>query len=239
MLGAPVGTIKWRVSEAQSGDQAATGAPRIESVTRMQGNDVDRAIDEAAREMTAGEPGPAFTTRVLARMQHQPSSWNWRWVMAPVSVAAATAVIVVALRTRPADIRPAAADQNPSRSTALSPSGGAPSPSAGALSASGGALSPSGGAPSPQAEHHQRQVKHHRRQVEHYRRQAAHYQPSSRTLAPRTPSSVVATLAPPPLDLPSMTLQELGAGAPLDVPAIAPLAPMTVASLNQPEGDQP
>ena len=180
-------------------------------MTRMQGNDIDRAIDEAARGMTAGEPGPAFTTRVLARMQHQPSSWNWRWVMAPVSVAAATAVIVVALRTRPADIRPAAADQNPSRSTALSPSGGAPSPSAKAPSPSAGALSPSAGALSP-----------------------SNFDP--RTSAP---PSFVATLAPPPLDLPSMTLQELGAGAPLDVPAMAPLAPMTVASLDQPEGDQP
>ena len=117
----------------------------------MDGHDVDKAIDEAAREMTAGEPGSAFTTRVMARVQRRPPAWNWRWAMAPVSVAAASAVIVVALRTRPADIRPAATDQNPSRSTALSPPGGAPSASAGALSASAGALSASAGALSASA----------------------------------------------------------------------------------------
>jgi hypothetical protein len=61
---------------------------------------VDAAIDEVVCELTGGEPGGAFTTRVLARIdgdeagKRRRTKWRAAWVMSPLALAAA---IVVAL----------------------------------------------------------------------------------------------------------------------------------------------
>jgi hypothetical protein len=75
------------------------------------GNDViDRAIDETARGLTAGEPGAAFTTRVMARMRHRPAR-TWRVAMNPLTIVAAVAIAVVVVMMRISNVRPAVAPE--------------------------------------------------------------------------------------------------------------------------------
>jgi len=59
---------------------------------------IDAAIDEAARQMTAGAPGGDFKARVLARLdQREPVSDRWRlgWMLAPIAAALIISFIVV------------------------------------------------------------------------------------------------------------------------------------------------
>jgi hypothetical protein len=64
----------------------------------MLGERVDAAMDEVVRELTAGEPGAAFTARVLARIDAEASGtrtrpkWRAAWVMSPLALAAAIVV---------------------------------------------------------------------------------------------------------------------------------------------------
>jgi len=199
---------------------------------------IDRAIDEAARGLTAGEPGAALTMRVLARIQRRPSRWRWQLAADPLNIAVAVTIVIVAVWMRPWDRRPAAttpsaptiaeAGRPPVAPDALtsSPARGIPtlldanaatrldarkkSSSSQALSAPAGAPSASAGA-----------------------RSASAGAPS------QSDGSVVATLAPPPLDAPSIVLPSLEAGASIDVQALVSLEPIIVAPLDQPEGDQP
>lgn len=59
---------------------------------------VDAAIDEVVRELTAGEPGSAFTARVLARIdadeavKRTRATWRPAWVLSPLALAAAIVV---------------------------------------------------------------------------------------------------------------------------------------------------
>ncbi|HZR22304.1 MAG TPA: hypothetical protein VFA59_01875 [Vicinamibacterales bacterium] len=62
----------------------------------MLDNELDRAIDDAAREMTAGGPGGDFRARVIARIENAPRR---RWTRAIPAVAAAAAVAIVATVT--------------------------------------------------------------------------------------------------------------------------------------------
>jgi len=57
--------------------------------------DIDRAIDEVARQLTAGEPGGAFTARVMARIGRGESRRMWPTrLMAPIPIAAMIIVLV-------------------------------------------------------------------------------------------------------------------------------------------------
>jgi hypothetical protein len=61
----------------------------------MRDDDIDRAIDDIARELTAGEPHGAFRARVMARIESGESRRGWStWVLSPLPVAA---LILVAL----------------------------------------------------------------------------------------------------------------------------------------------
>jgi hypothetical protein len=61
---------------------------------------VDAAIDEVVRELTAGQPGGAFTAHVLARIdadeagKRTRAKWQAAWVMSPLALAAAIVVAV-------------------------------------------------------------------------------------------------------------------------------------------------
>src|SRR5689334_4126215 len=71
--------------------------------------DLDRAIDEAARQLTAGEPTPDFRAAVIARLGRSDPR-HGRWLIAPLAVAAALAGIFVTLtveRTQRGIERPA------------------------------------------------------------------------------------------------------------------------------------
>src|SRR5688500_3633176 len=54
----------------------------------------DDRIDEAARQLTEGQPNDAFRTRVLARLTERPRRWAPMWLLAP---AAAAAIVVLAI----------------------------------------------------------------------------------------------------------------------------------------------
>ena len=67
----------------------------------MRDNAVDRAIDEVAAEMTAGQPGPAFRREVEKRLD-QRRDVRWWWMVSPI---AALAVLVCAVWFGPEVIR--------------------------------------------------------------------------------------------------------------------------------------
>lgn len=63
----------------------------------MLDNELDRSIDEVAREMTAGEPGSDFRARVVARLDERPRvAWKL-WIPA---VVAAVVLIAAAVASR-------------------------------------------------------------------------------------------------------------------------------------------
>jgi hypothetical protein len=60
---------------------------------------IDAAIDETARQMTAGDPGGDFRARVMARIDVRPSrALTWRPIAVGVAVAA---IVLVAVLVRP------------------------------------------------------------------------------------------------------------------------------------------
>jgi hypothetical protein len=63
---------------------------------------IDAAIDETARQMTAGEPGADFRVRVVARLYTRPRAMAmWRPALAVLSVAAMLVIGLVFLREQP------------------------------------------------------------------------------------------------------------------------------------------
>ena len=102
-------------------------------------NPIDTAIDEVAREMTAGDSSANLRARVLADIE-RPRPFAWRPVFATAcAVGAAIALLVVALN------RPSAPSTEP---PALSAKSSAPSAQPPALSPKPPALSPKPPAPS-------------------------------------------------------------------------------------------
>src|SRR5580765_6144537 len=72
-------------------------------------NDLDRVIDDVAREMTAGEPNSAFNAHVLARIERgdrMRRSWRAAWILAPLAAAAAIAIVAAILWRPVRDRRP-------------------------------------------------------------------------------------------------------------------------------------
>src|SRR5712692_10259977 len=84
--------------------------------------DIDRAIDDVARRLTAGEPDGAFRARVQARIESGESTrrrWSGAWVISPLAAALVVAVVVVVTYERDADhraqqtVRPSEVAQQP------------------------------------------------------------------------------------------------------------------------------
>lgn len=59
----------------------------------------DSEIDDAAREMTRGEPDAGLKTRVLARIDEPRRIWRSPWILSPIAVAAVAVVAVMVFRT--------------------------------------------------------------------------------------------------------------------------------------------
>jgi len=70
----------------------------------MLDNELDRAIDEATRAMTAGEPGSDLRARVLARIDTPRRAWNI-WIPA-FAAAAMIVALVVAISVRSVRLQP-------------------------------------------------------------------------------------------------------------------------------------
>ena len=90
---------------------------------------VDAAMDEVVSELTAGEPGAAFTARVLARIDADAAgnrtrpTWRTAWVMSPLALAAAIVVAAAVFRggsTKPVrQPQPTAGNEDNGRSAAV------------------------------------------------------------------------------------------------------------------------
>ena len=200
------------------------------------GNDrIDQAIDEAARGLTAGEPGPGFTMRVMTRVHHRPAVWNRRVVMAPLGIAAVIAIASGVLVIRMSNIPPADA---PSASSAIADAISQQRPAFAADALRGDEESKRRLAPSPSTDS-SLQPALSRSLSAPPRSRGALSAPAGALSASAGAPSFVASLAPPPIDVPSIVLPSLDAGDSLDVPALVPLAPIVLAPLDQPEGDQP
>ncbi len=70
----------------------------------MRDDDLDRVIDDVAREMTAGEPDGAFTAQVLARIESGDEArrrWPAALIIAPLAAAAAIVAVMVSRSAGP------------------------------------------------------------------------------------------------------------------------------------------
>jgi hypothetical protein len=56
---------------------------------------IDRAIDDVARELTAGAASAQFTARVIERIDRRRPLWRAAWVLAPIGAAAMIAAAIV------------------------------------------------------------------------------------------------------------------------------------------------
>jgi hypothetical protein len=66
--------------------------------------DVDRLIDDVARDITAHEPPAHLRTRVLARLDERRSP-RLVWLLIPIAVSAAAVLVTIAvIKTRPATL---------------------------------------------------------------------------------------------------------------------------------------
>ena len=65
----------------------------------MDASALDRAIDDAAREMTAAELDNAFRARVMARLDERRPYWQSPWVASPIAVAIVIVLLLVSTRS--------------------------------------------------------------------------------------------------------------------------------------------
>jgi hypothetical protein len=97
---------------------------------RLDDERLDAAVDEAARRMTAGEPGPEFRRRVMARIDRKRSTPAWSVAIASVAAAAVVVVAVVLLRHAPSTPLPRATQTADRPGTSSTPSNALPQPEA-------------------------------------------------------------------------------------------------------------
>jgi hypothetical protein len=172
---------------------------------------IDRAIDDAARALTAGEPGAAFRARIVARLEDGgPSRRAW-WIGAPIAAAAAIAIVVALVsgrgQTSPAAVKPAVAPVE----TASAPRMQRAAPRVDTSPSLEQTTAANAGAKGPP-----------RRERVHERGAASD---ASNT-------SAVTQLAPSPLDIPSIVVEPIEGGPTLQLDQLEPIAPIAVAPLD-------
>src|SRR5262245_57659332 len=176
---------------------------------------IDRAIDDVARGMTAGEPNGALRARVMARIAGPQRAW-WRspWVLSPLALAAIVMIAVV-VWDRESDRGPekAALQRRPFTIAAFT----MPSSRRSSLEFN---ASESG-------------------------RPLATHEPDAGLTPGTTYAreSAVAALAPPPLDMPSIALGQLAVeritpGETIQLPELETITPITVAPIGDPQGER-
>ena len=158
-------------------------------------NAIDRAIEQAARELIAGEPSPAFRVRVMERLDDRHGIRRSVWLLPPIAVAV---VVLIAFWLR-----------TPSREH------------------------------SDHEELHARAI-HLIASVPD--RPAQLLTPASEIRPDHDPTpvagqSVVAALAPPQLEVPSLLLTEMPVGESIGIPELETIAPITVAPIGDPQGE--
>jgi hypothetical protein len=172
---------------------------------------LDRAIDDALRELTAGEPHIDLRSRVLMRLKKRPPApWRSPWVLMPTGVAAG--IVLVALVAR--GLRPGGGVLD---TTMAQPTGSAsmPRPVVGPYEPAVATSQPTG---SPEA------IRSVRRRV--------------RSELPSTPSiSEVGVLAPPPLEVPSMELNEIDPAQSIRLTQLDAITPLTIEPIDEWESE--
>jgi hypothetical protein len=175
---------------------------------------MDAAIDEVAREMTAGAPAAAFKARVLARISGSRVERRWQWVLSPLAVAALVLIVLAVYR-----MRPAYRDRTFTTSAGVVQSAGNNQPPAERVQQRNDDVV----APRPL-------------------RSPARHDPGGRADAARpvadamTPASDVVALAPPQLEIDSIDLEQLADPASL---VIQRLEPTSIAVTPIGEGERP
>jgi hypothetical protein len=173
---------------------------------------IDRAIDEEAHALTAGEPDAAFRARIVARLdQDGPARRAW-WIVAPLAAAATIAIAVTMWsmrdRTTPAAPNPAVARRETPAPQPRPPR--VDTPAAPERTTAANAARAERTAPP----------------------RAARNRGASVTAGP-SEASVVAELAPPPLDVPSIAVAPIDRGPSLQLDQLAAIAPIAVAPLDE------
>ena len=186
--------------------------------------DIDRAIDDVARRLTAGEPDGAFRARVMARIEsgERARRWPGAWIMSPLPIAA---LIVIALAAAWSYRSPQRLALQPPEGVALQQEtiarGEAPvqvvqpvppgrSPATFALRA-----------PVP---------------TERLALPSPARPPRARAMQP----SEVGALAPPLLNVPSIALAPIDRGDSIQLPQLEPIAPIALVPLPvEPENREP
>lgn len=158
-------------------------------------NAIDRAIEQAARELIAGEPSPAFRVRVIARLDERGGIPRSAWLLSPIAVAA---VVLIALSLRTPISDPPAREELRARAIHLIAS----VPDRPALLVT------------PASE-----IRH------------------DPTPTPVAGQSMVAGLAPPRLEVPSLVLTEMPVGESIEIPELETITPITVAPIGNPQGE--
>jgi hypothetical protein len=176
----------------------------------MDDSHLDQAIDDVARDLTAHEPDPLFRARVIERLPVGRATRRWVWVAAAAAgVGTAAAVVFIA---RPV---PAERDLPPLESSVAAPGLGLQ------------VIGRSPGRPALQPP---------RRSPERLALRSPRR--SSETLALEATASAVEALAPPRLEAPSITLEEIDAGKSIRISQLDPIAPISIAPIGEPEGDR-
>jgi len=189
--------------------------------------EIDRAIDDVAGEMTAGEPAPDLRARVLARIDARsaaPAGFSPRTIAAAavtVVVVVAGAIAVMLLRgfqttmTHTTATVASRGDRGPERAA---PQQKMPMPQQ-------NMPAPPQQPPSPEQQTRAPQLPNVASAVRAGRR------------GPAPQPGAVAVLAPPPLDVESIALGALAPPPPLEIEQLEPIAPIAITPLG--EGDRP
>jgi len=192
-------------------------------------DDIERAIDDVGREMTACEPDGAFTARVLARIESGDTvrrNWRAAWIIAPLAAAAVIAIAVVMVSRSASDRKP--------------------DPSAGARDRSGAPtvrLADSAKATSvkkPDTTTENRAPNAANREPRTPNRDLRTTNPESRIPNPKSRipnpdaarASEVAAMAPPTLSVPSIAVAPIGSDDSLQLPQLEPPPSLAVAPLE-------
>ena len=207
---------------------------------------IDRAIDDTARALTAGEPDVGFRARVIARLDARAAARRRWWIAAPITAAALIGIALITFsgreRTGPAAENPViarggnaagAAGRMPAphvdASTAVA-RGGTPTVPRTRTAAPAGTQTP---APRVDASTPpERTTAANNAAVVGAPASRGERARTRRTAADASDPSPVSQLAPPPLDVPSIALAPIDGGPSLRIDRLAPIAPVAVAPLD-------
>jgi hypothetical protein len=180
----------------------------------MSDEQLDRLIDDVARQMTRGQLSSDFRARVIGGLDRRPRrAWRPLWILAPLgTLAAAILVILVARGFQPRDRGPESAALRQNRPTVTVPS----------------SIAPDIGIARPKPD-----------TTFEGPRQGTHVAAGGLRQHPPSAAAEVAALAPPPLEVQPLGVEAIGIDAlptgSIAVPQLDAIAPIGIAPLPSDE----